>query len=253
MGASRAGGGAGEAEGDMPLPVTAGRVDDVRRQVDRALNLAADPVAPDAERDAALERACGAACGLLGDCLAQGPGILPEPGADPPLSALIRDNRIAGELQELLGGAFAAALRRTAGDDDRDPAALVAAARAEVTRAMNAARTAARRSPRKRAGQVREESWAGVGALRQQVCEAAGELSQDRKDSAQKALWRGRALKALGYTASFLLTLSVTMAGPHVVLQDLSAWLPAQVILIHHLGAAARSGVAPPRAGLTPR
>ncbi len=239
---------------DNAAPVTVARVDDVRGQIARALNLVAAGTLPEADGDAALEQACASACGLLRDVLAQRSPLAPDDGGDPALAALIRDPAAGPGVRDLLDGAFAAALGRAGGSGD-----LVAQARAEVDGVLRAAASAARRQPRLRRRQIAAAGWTAIGKLRDETCAAAAELRDDRAAGERRARRRQRALTVLRTASGFLLSLSVslvlTAGGPRVVAQDAAVWAHAGVILVHDLAARAQPGVtvAPPGPGAGPR
>jgi hypothetical protein len=233
--------------------VTIDRIDALRRHIADAVTQTSPlSTLPGQEQDRILAQTCGEACELLGDWLVSQEAEVPATANEVPIRELLQNRQ---QFTEFLSPLFADALKR-ASRDRLDNPAIVKAAHDEVARAVQAVAATARRHPRMNSRQTFRVATENVGKLKAEVCHLAAQLSSARKDDARRAVWKRRAVKALKIVGGFLLTLTVSLtlsvAGPRQVSQNLSVWMHGvQVVMAHDLALQAQPGVtiAPPHAG----
>jgi hypothetical protein len=229
--------------------VTIDRIDGVRRDIaDAVIRTAPGSTLPEPEQERLLTQACVETCQLLTDWVNSPRWEDLDQAQDASLRELLQDQE---PLSELLGPLFGDALDRAAdrgGDDDAASAERLNAARAEAERAVRGALATSRRYPRMRCEQLLTVAIERVGRLQGQVCELAGQLSTSQHHADRVRKMRAVLLKA----SAFLLTLTVTMAGPGQVIRDVSVWTDeVKVVVLHDLAVQAQPGIriAPPSAG----
>jgi hypothetical protein len=239
--------------------VTIERIKGVRRDIADAVNQTSPgSTLPNVEQDRLLAQACTETCQLLTDWVDSTLWQALDLGEDAPLAEVFQDQQ---PLVDLLGDLFGDALERTLdrrGDADGSAQRLTAA-RTEAERAVQAALESSLRYPRMRCGQLLKVAVDRVRNLQQEVCELAGEISIAREQgreaasaTAQRADRVRRIRAALIKASGFLLTLTVSVAGPGQALHNLSAWTDeVKVVIVHDLAAQAQPTlrITPPSAG----
>ncbi|MGA2829794.1 MAG: hypothetical protein ABSF03_27205 [Streptosporangiaceae bacterium] len=221
--------------------------------LDAILKTSGNSALPGPEQDRLLAQSCAEACDLLGDWLGSGWFRRARPADD----GLLADAApTAGQFAEFLGPIFEDALTRAAQAGVTIDVSDLQDARAKVA-------GLARRYRRMRSRELCAAAEGRVGALRDEVCQAATQLREmlqtadEQGPRAERS--RHKARRALQKVKGLLPAVALTVAGamlgvgPHQMAQSVSEWGhdAARVVAVYHIADLAQPTVrmAPPRIG----
>lgn len=227
--------------------LTIQRIATVQADVVTALaGSSADSTLPEAEQDRLLARACTESCHLLREWLNDPWWSAARHGGNRPVKEFVPAQK---EFAEFLRTGLKSYLNvaREAGINVSDES---------IDEAYEKVKATARRFPRLNRDQLFDEAQTRVISLRDEVCQAASQATDKAESAAQRAAWRRRAKKTLVKVSGALLTMVLTVAGPHAVAHDVAEWghaamQVADVLTLHHVADQAQPGtrVTPPPAG----